>query len=156
MTWLMALHPGVTDEQIRARMEQAAQEGAAAVVIPPHKLHVAQHASVSVLSTAGWPSGNHAPLIKASEARLAVQTGAEGVLAMLDQAGDESHFFSEVALLTEAVPEPAGLWIVLGPDSDPAQHEARAEQARAMGVRGVISVAEVNGCGRLYSDRIEF
>ncbi|WKD62086.1 deoxyribose-phosphate aldolase [Corynebacterium ciconiae DSM 44920] len=155
MTWLMALDPGVSDEDIRARMDAAASSGAGAVVIPPHKLHLAQYAQLPVLSTAGWPSGNHAPLIKASEARLAVQSGAEGVLAMLDQAGDESHFFAEVALLSEAVPEPAGLWIVLGPETDPAQHEARATQARAMGVRGVITTAELSGCGRLYTDTVE-
>lgn len=147
----MALEPGMSDEHVQQILHEATKP----VVLPPHKLHLAQDAQIPVLSTAGWPTGNHHPLVKASEARLAVQSGAHGVLAVLDQSADEAHYVSELAILIEAVPEPAGLWVVLGEAIPEHNREIFAQRARLMGVRGVISALPWPGCGTVRGDRIE-
>ena len=56
------------------------------VLVSPHHASLAAGAGAAeVISVAGYPTGRHHTLIKASEARLAVQSGASEVWVSLDE-----------------------------------------------------------------------
>lgn len=75
----------------------------------------ASEANLPVISWAGYPTGKHHTLVKAAEARLAVQFGATEVAIVPDLAAvaDSSAFMSELISIREAVPRPARLSVVL-------------------------------------------
>lgn len=117
---LTALASGVTAADIRALVSEARDHGITTVVVPPHLLHVVGdqaigQASVRIISTSGWPTGNHHVLVKAAEARLAVQSGAEGVIFVPDlgQLDNENALITEIVAVRESVPHPAALIVVL-------------------------------------------
>lgn len=72
-------------------------------------------ANLPVITWAGYPTGKHHSLVKAAEARLAVQFGATEVAIVPDLAAvaDSSAFMSELISIREAVPRPAKLSVVL-------------------------------------------
>lgn len=65
-----------------ADVREAAQYDSALLVSPTHVLAAAQ--APHVATVAGYPTGRHHSLIKASEARLAVQSGAAEVWVAVD------------------------------------------------------------------------
>src|SRR5699024_1784267 len=90
------------------------------VVDPPQVTLVVQllkesQLPVIVVSVAGYPTGRHHTLIKASEARLAVQSGAEEIWVSVDDTiTDSNTHFSEFITIREApgcyfIPISAGL-----------------------------------------------
>ncbi|MDO4687103.1 MAG: hypothetical protein Q4A92_11215, partial [Corynebacterium sp.] len=68
-----------------------------------------------IISTSGWPSGNHHVLVKAAEARLAVQCGAEAVILVPDlgQLDDQNSLITEIVAVRESVPHPVALIVAL-------------------------------------------
>lgn len=88
------------------------------VVVSPHHVSIAAGAGAAdIISVAGYPTGRHHTLIKASEARLAIQSGASEVWVSLDETVvDANSVLSELIAVREACPEPARLGLIV-PDA---------------------------------------
>lgn len=78
---------------------------------------------VAPVTVAGYPTGKQHPLVKASEAHMAVANGAAQAYVVLDAAnavrtddGDLNALVSEIVTLREAVPYPAVLRVGVSPD----------------------------------------
>ena len=88
------------------------------VVVSPHHVSLAAGAGAAdIISVAGYPTGRHHTLIKASEARLAIQSGASEVWVSLDETvTDANAVLSELIAIREACPDPARLGLIV-PDA---------------------------------------
>ena len=71
-----------------------------------------QVAGEEVAALVGYPTGKHHPLIKATEARLAVSHGASLIIAIPDPALDDNAHMMELITLREAVPHPTSLAVL--------------------------------------------
>ena len=101
------------------------------VLVSPHHVIAAEGAE-HVISVAGYPTGRHHSLVKAAEARLAVQSGAAEVWVAVDALlGDATSLLSELVTLREACPLPARLGLILPerPALPVAEYARAAEQA---------------------------
>lgn len=124
---LTLLAPENSPADVAAGIRTARERGLAGLVVSPSLLgaaHAAAEQGVSLGTVAGFPSGKHHTLIKAAEARLAVQYGATEVAVVLDPASarsDQNAVLSELIALREAVPHPVQLAVILEPAffSDP-------------------------------------
>lgn len=85
------------------------------VLVSPHHVSIAAGAGAAeVISLAGYPTGRHHTLIKASEARLAIQSGASEVWVSLDETvTDANAVLSELIAIREACPDPARLGLIV-------------------------------------------
>ena len=85
------------------------------VVVSPHHVSIAAGAGAAdIISVAGYPTGRHHTLIKASEARLAIQSGASEVWVSLDETvADANAVLSELIAIREACPDPARLGLLV-------------------------------------------
>ena len=85
------------------------------VVVSPHHVSLAAGAGAAdIISVAGYPTGRHHTLIKASEARLAIQSGASEVWVSLDETvTDANAMLSELIAIREACPDPARLGLIV-------------------------------------------
>lgn len=85
------------------------------VVVSPHHVSIAAGAGAAdIISVAGYPTGRHHTLIKASEARLAIQSGASEVWVSLDETvADANAVLSELIVIREACPDPARLGLIV-------------------------------------------
>lgn len=109
-----------------------------AVVVAPTHVATALSAvpeGVSVVSVAGYPTGRHHGLVKAAEARLAVQTGAGEVWASVDATIEGvNELLPDLIALREACPEPVELGLIV-PE---ANAQAAAEAAALAGFQRLI------------------
>ncbi|MCJ7857729.1 2-deoxyribose-5-phosphate aldolase [Corynebacterium kalidii] len=126
------LDPTCTREDADALVTHAVDHGDVAVCVPP-TLFPLRHApeTLRLVTVAGYPSGKHHPLVKASEAHMAVVNGAHEVHVVLDPAyvaaGDVNAMISEIVTLREAVPSPAVLRVAPGEYGvDPDDERLRA------------------------------
>ena len=103
------------------------------VVVSPHHVSIAAGAGAAdIISVAGYPTGRHHTLIKASEARLAIQSGASEVWVSLDETvTDANAVLSELIAIREACPDPARLGLIVpgSVDTDAANAAAAAVTA---------------------------
>ena len=85
------------------------------VLVSPHHVSIAAGAGAAdIISVAGYPTGRHHTLIKASEARLAIQSGASEVWVSLDETvTDANAVLSELIAIREACPDPARLGLIV-------------------------------------------
>ena len=85
------------------------------VLVSPHHVSLAAGAGTAdIISVAGYPTGRHHTLIKASEARLAIQSGASEVWVSLDETvADANAVLSELIAIREACPDPARLGLIV-------------------------------------------
>lgn len=97
------------------------------VVVSPHHVSIAAGAGADdIISVAGYPTGRHHTLIKASEARLAIQSGASEVWVSLDETlTDANAVLSELIAIREACPDPARLGLIV-PDAPLADSALKA------------------------------
>lgn len=122
------LKPESSREDVAALVEEAVELGCGAVCVSPSMLPLSLPAGVDepgasngarlkVATVAGFPSGKHHSLIKATEARFAVEQGAEEVDMVIDVAqavaGDENAVLADVVAVREAVPSPVVLKVIL-------------------------------------------
>ena len=101
------------------------------VLVSPHHVLAAEGAE-HVIAVAGYPTGRHHSLVKAAEARLAVQSGAAEVWVAVDALlGDVTSLLSELVTLREACPLPVRLGLILPehPDLPLPEYVRAAEQA---------------------------
>ena len=97
------------------------------VLVSPHHVSLAAGAGAAdIISVAGYPTGRHHTLIKASEARLAIQSGASEVWVSLDaRVADANAVLSELIAIREACPDPARLGLIV-PDAPLADATLKA------------------------------
>lgn len=100
------LAPEATPADAAALAREAEQLGTFAICVSPSMLPVA--ASVAVATVCGFPSGQHAPEIKAAEAKDAVAKGAAEVDMVINvgraAAGDAEFTEQEIRVVREAIP----------------------------------------------------
>ena len=115
------------------------------VLVSPHHVSIAAGAGAAeVISLAGYPTGRHHTLIKASEARLAIQSGASEVWVSLDETvADANAVLSELIAIREACPDPARLGLIV-PEAVGAETADAAEVAAA-----AVTAAQQAGYQRL-------
>ncbi|MGX1739419.1 deoxyribose-phosphate aldolase [Corynebacterium flavescens] len=116
-----------TSEQVRAQAE-----GNSVVVSPIHVAAALSGKAHEVISVAGYPTGRHHSLIKASEARLAVYTGATEIWVAVDpQLEDSNELLSELVAVREACPEPVKLALI-------ATNQAAVDAAELAGFQRIV------------------
>ena len=100
------LKPEATAQQVTALAAEAAELGAFSICVSPNRLPVRAPAGVVVCTVVGFPSGAHAPDVKAFEARRAVRDGAGEVDMVVAVgavvAGDWGAVEADVAGVKEA------------------------------------------------------
>lgn len=104
---LTALAPATSAADVRNLLADARAHDVDTVVIAPHLLYAAgERPRVRIVSTAGWPTGNHHILVKCAEARLAVQCGASEIILVPDLANlqDQNALIAGAALAVLASP----------------------------------------------------
>ncbi|MDD7581817.1 hypothetical protein ACEE23_09205 [Corynebacterium sp. 32222D000AT] len=102
----------------RPQVERALRESAGPVLLSPH--HLPQAAAGHVAAVAGFPTGRHHSLIKATEARLAVQNGAAEIWVAVDATlNDPNALLTDLVTVREACPDPVVLGVIL-PAADAA------------------------------------
>lgn len=116
-TVLAVTNPAVSAEEVRAIGADAVAAGYG-LCVEPSLLQAAAEVSAAnlpVVTWTGYPTGKHHTLVKAAEARLAVQFGATEVAVVPDlaQVSDQSALMSEMIAIRDAVPHPARLALVL-------------------------------------------
>ncbi|WP_165241280.1 deoxyribose-phosphate aldolase [Corynebacterium lizhenjunii] len=83
------------------------------VVTPPYIARALSGGAQRVIALAGFPSGRHHSLVKAAEARLAVQYGAEEVWVACDGAvADPNALLADLVAIRESCPAPARLGLI--------------------------------------------
>lgn len=118
MTDATLLSPTATHGDVADLVAQAVDLGCGAVCVSPAMLPLRGIPdNVRIASVVGFPSGKHHSLVKASEARLAVSSGAEEIDMVIDIANavaqDANAMISEIVTVREAVPAPVVLKVIL-------------------------------------------
>ena len=127
------------------------------VVVSPHHVSIAAGAGAAdIISVAGYPTGRHHTLIKASEARLAIQSGASEVWVSLDETvADANAVLSELIAIREACPDPARLGLIVpeavGADAADAADVAVTAAQQAGYQRLIVRSSEAAGADRADS-----
>ena len=110
------LAPEATREEVDALVREARELGVRAVCVSPGMLPVRAE-GLTVATVAGFPSGKHHSLVKAMEARLAVDQGAVEIDMVIDVgaavAGRVEEVLAEIVAVRDAVPEPIVLKVIL-------------------------------------------
>ncbi|PRQ12202.1 deoxyribose-phosphate aldolase [Corynebacterium sp. 13CS0277] len=114
------LDPAATAADVAQLCRDAVELGVGAVCVSPNMLHAtaaAREAGLAVASVVGFPSGKHHILVKAAEARLAVQSGASEIDLVVDlgslAAGDLNALIAEVVAVREAISSQVVLKVIL-------------------------------------------
>lgn len=104
------LKPEATAADVTAAVAEAAELAAFSVCVSPSMVTVAVGAvpaGLAVAAVAGFPSGKHLPVIKATEAQLAVTAGATEIDMVIDAgaavAGDLAAVAADIAAVRSAV-----------------------------------------------------
>nr|WP_026344035.1 deoxyribose-phosphate aldolase [Nocardia sp. BMG111209] len=110
------LAPEATPADVTATVAEARALGVFAVCLSPSMLPV-REPGLAVATVAGFPSGKHHALVKGSEARLAVEQGADEVDMVIDVgaavAGDYDAVLAEIITVREAIGDRALLKVII-------------------------------------------
>ena len=102
------LKPEATRADVEAHIAEGAELGVLAVCISPSFLPVELPAGLRLAVVCGFPSGKHAPEVKAAEAALAVTNGADEIDMVIDigaaRAGRFDLVEAEIAAVRAVVP----------------------------------------------------
>ncbi|GAA1489977.1 deoxyribose-phosphate aldolase [Brachybacterium sacelli] len=109
------LKPEATRDDVTAQLREAEELGTYSVCISPSMLPV--RTSVKVATVCGFPSGQHAPAIKAAEAADSVAKGADEVDMVLNvglaRAGEYAAVEDEIRAVRETAPSPVVLKVII-------------------------------------------
>lgn len=110
------LKPEATRADVEAAVAEAADLGVFAVCVSPSMLPIDTGAQRTCV-VAGFPSGKHHSLVKAAEARLAVDSGAQEVDVVIDVgsavAGAFDEVFADILTVREAVGNDVTLKVIV-------------------------------------------
>lgn len=120
------LKPEASRDDVAALVREATELGCGAVCVSPSMLPLGSvvssgssgaDATLRIATVAGFPSGKHASLVKATEARYAAQLGAEEIDVVIDVAAalakDQNALLAELITVREAVPHPLVLKVIV-------------------------------------------
>ena len=111
------LKPEATPADVEALIAEAADLGVFSVCVSPSMLPVATPPGVAVATVCGFPSGKHHSSIKAAEAALSIEQGADEVDMVIDVAAAVEGRFNDVeadiAAVRAAVPAPKVLKVII-------------------------------------------
>jgi deoxyribose-phosphate aldolase len=111
------LRPTATAAEVRALVDEAVELGVYAVCVSPSRLPLAVPSTLAVATVCGFPSGAHAPAVKAAEAADAVGKGAGEVDVVVDlglvAAGAFDAVTAELAAVRAACPAPVVLKVII-------------------------------------------
>ena len=111
------LKPEATQEDVRATIAEAASLGAYSVCLSPSVLPVEVPDALKLAVVIGFPSGKHHSAIKAAEAKLAVEQGADELDMVIDigaaVAGEYSRVEDDIRAVREAAPAPVVLKVII-------------------------------------------
>ncbi|GAB88929.1 deoxyribose-phosphate aldolase [Gordonia rhizosphera] len=140
------LKPEATRADAEATVAEAADLGVYAVCLSPSMLPI-NTGALKTCVVAGFPSGKHHSLVKASEARLAAESGADEIDMVIDVgaaiAGNFDEVFADVLIVREAIGDQVVLKVIIesaallefaGPDTV-SEVSRRAAQAGATFVK---------------------
>lgn len=110
------LKPEATRADAEATAAEAAELGVLAVCLSPSMLPIDTGAQLTCV-VAGFPSGKHHSLIKASEARLAVDSGAQEIDMVIDVgaavAGKFDEVFADILTVREGIGSDVTLKVII-------------------------------------------
>ena len=120
------LKPEASRDDVATLIREASDLGCGAVCVSPSMLPLGSvvpsdssgsDATLRIATVAGFPSGKHASLVKATEARYAAQCGADEIDVVIDVAAalakDQNALLGELITVREAVPHPLVLKVIL-------------------------------------------
>ncbi|WP_293790834.1 deoxyribose-phosphate aldolase [uncultured Corynebacterium sp.] len=114
------LKPEASRDDVATLIREASDLGCGAVCVSPSMLPVGSlvdDATLRIATVAGFPSGKHASLVKATEARYAAQCGADEIDVVIDVAAalakDQNALLGELVTVREAVPHPLVLKVIV-------------------------------------------
>lgn len=126
------LKPEATCADVDALIAEALDLGVYAVCVSPSMLPV-QAPGLVVAAVAGFPSGKHHSLMKGSEARLAVEQGAQEVDMVIDVgaavAGDFNAVLADIITVREGIGNSTVLKVII--ESAALSDEAIVQACRA-------------------------
>ncbi|MFI6867978.1 deoxyribose-phosphate aldolase [Nocardia sp. NPDC050406] len=126
------LAPEATPADVATLVDEARELGVFAVCVSPSMLPL-RAPGLAVATVAGFPSGKHHSLVKGSEARLAVDQGADEVDMVIDVgaavAGDYNAVLADIITVREAMGDRALLKVII--ESAALTDEAIVECCRA-------------------------
>lgn len=103
------LKPEATRADVEATIAEAAELGAYSVCLSPSFLPVEVPDGLKLAVVCGFPSGKHAPHVKAAEARLAAAAGVDEIDMVIDIGnaiqGDWQAVQADIAAVREAAPD---------------------------------------------------
>lgn len=118
---------------VRDVLEEAHSTGISTALVAPTHLPLVPE-GMTRAARVGYPSGRHHTLIKASEARLAVEYGATEIWLRVDPTIDDANaVLAEVVAVRQAVPPPVIL--VVETDHTAAALRGGADEAVQVGQR---------------------
>lgn len=97
------------DEALFSLVESAG----AGVVCEPTAVAATRRSHGHVIALVGWPTGRHHSLIKAAEARLAVDDGADEVWVAVDASAGVSAVLTDVIAVRQVIEEPTRFGVTL-------------------------------------------
>lgn len=114
------LKPEASRDDVAALVREATELGCGTVCVSPSMLPLGSlgtDAALRIATVAGFPSGKHASLVKATEARYAAQLGADEIDVVIDVAAalakDQNALLAELITVREAVPHPLVLKVIV-------------------------------------------
>ncbi|MGP5200437.1 deoxyribose-phosphate aldolase [Brachybacterium alimentarium] len=109
------LKPEATRADVTALLREAEELGTYSVCVSPSMLPA--ETTVKVATVCGFPSGQHAPALKAAEAADSVSKGADEVDMVLNvglaRAGEFAAVEDEIRAVREAAPSPVVLKVII-------------------------------------------
>lgn len=111
------LKPEATPADVEALIAEAAELGAFSICVSPSMLPVSTPDGLAVATVCGFPSGKHHSFVKAAEAALSIEQGADEVDMVIDVAAAIEGRFGDVetdiAAVRAAVPAPKVLKVII-------------------------------------------
>ncbi|MDN4482973.1 deoxyribose-phosphate aldolase [Demequina lignilytica] len=111
------LKPESTPADVEALIAEGAELGVFSVCVSPSMLPVSVPEGLAVATVCGFPSGKHHSSVKAAEAALSCEQGADEVDMVIDIAaansGDFAAVQADIAAVRAAVPAPKILKVII-------------------------------------------
>ncbi|MDU0479064.1 deoxyribose-phosphate aldolase [Staphylococcus chromogenes] len=111
------LQPTASSADVAQLLVDAHALGIPTICVSPSMLHATADTDLRVATVCGFPSGKHHPLIKATEARYAVQNGAVEIDLVPDLAAiaakDEYALLTELIAVREAITDQVTLKVIV-------------------------------------------
>lgn len=111
------LAPEATADDVKDLVNEAVELGTYSVCVSPSMLPISTPESLKVAAVCGFPSGAHASEVKALEAKLAVENGAEEIDMVINlgkaKEHDWNYLVSDIKAVRDAIPDSVVLKVII-------------------------------------------